>query len=142
MKKVILVGLIILLGFSLAYAVPPVMVTNSDGSKEVVVSSTGQLTTTKKSRATLSRVGTGQLYVGSCAIQSINFWSSVAGDSGGVYDITTITTGPVTTAELEFEIGISANNSSVPVPANGSPIVRGIYVCSSSNAITTVVIDY
>jgi len=143
MKRFILVGLILLLGVSIAYAVPPVMITNANGSNEVKVSADGKLITTQWSRKTLSIVGSGQIYTGSCFIQSINYYGAATGDIAGIYDLAKIATGAVTAAELEFEIGVSASTSSVSIPASGSPIVNGIYVgAKTATAITTVVIDY
>ncbi len=89
--------------------------------------------------------GTGQAYVGNINVKSINFFSSTAGDRIAVYNAN-IATGPVVDSELEFEVGISANNSSNPGPylgVDGMNFGAGVYIASSSaTAITSVLFDY
>ena len=83
-------------------------------------------------------IGSGQLYTGPCRIISINYFASTAGSYAGIYN--TINTGyPI--ADIEFEMGTSANNSSVS--ALGGYFNNGIRVLSTNaTAVTTAVFDY
>jgi hypothetical protein len=83
-------------------------------------------------------VGSGQIYVGPCRIISINYFSSTAGDKAAIYN----TADPYYPYDLEFEMGISANNTSDKIYPN-APFENGISIYSSSlTSVTTVVFDY
>jgi hypothetical protein len=144
MKKVLLLILVLVFMsyFACLSIAAPVTIIDPNGQSQVNVTNGASKQAAKASK-TLSITGNGQLYTGTGNIQSINFHSAAAGDSAAIYDISDILTGPLTFAELEFELGISANNSSTSVSANGAPIKNGIYVTTKdATAITTVVIDY
>ena len=85
-------------------------------------------------------IGSGQLYTGPCRILSINYFSTTSGDLVAIYD----TIDPaLPIATLEFEMGISANNSSAQLNCLQAPFEHGIRVQSTNAAsVTTVVFDY
>lgn len=87
--------------------------------------------------------GTGQAILGSSNVKAINVFSTVAGDRVAIY-AANISAGPLTVSELEFEIGISANNSSVTVYTGTDGLDLGsIYVASSNeSSVTSIVYDY
>jgi hypothetical protein len=87
--------------------------------------------------------GSGQIFTGSKIVKAIVYFSSVAGDHAGIYQADA-STGPITSAELEFELGITANNSNAYLYFGEEGInLSNLYVgSSSSTAITTVVYDY
>jgi len=87
-----------------------------------------------------SIIGSGQLFIGPCRLLSASMFSSTAGDIVGIYN-TVDPRYPIT--DLEFELGISANNTnSAPINPN-APFENGIRVlATNANSITTVVFDY
>jgi hypothetical protein len=85
-------------------------------------------------------IGSGQLYTGPCRILSVNFFSSTAGDYAAIYN-TVDPSYPI--ADLEFEMGIAANNTNAQPYCPQAPFDKGIRVLSSSaTSVTTVVFDY
>jgi hypothetical protein len=85
-------------------------------------------------------IGSGQLYTGPCRILSVNFFSSTAGDYAAIYN-TVDPTLPI--ADLEFEMGIAANNTNAVPYHPDAPFDKGIRVQSTNaTAVTTVVFDY
>ncbi len=139
-KRIFLLVLIILFvlqGWALA---APVTIIDPDGQRQVGVTGS-KLNTADYPKGIQRATGSAQLYSGSCRVKLINFFSDTAGDRVAVYNYGG--TGVMDATELEFEIGISANNSSQSVDAGGTTFSNGIYVTSNSaTAITTVTYDY
>lgn len=102
--------------------------TNDNGIKKFVASSqVGSIT------------GSGQIYTGACRVFGINFYSTLAGDTVGVYN----TPNNIMPASgLEFELGISSNNSSQTLYLKGA-MWDGIRIWSTNaSSYTTVMFDY
>ena len=78
---------------------------------------------------------TGTVYV------TIKGEAYTAGDKVAIYNYGG--TGVLDETELEFELGLSENNSSVSIDASGADFTNGIYIAASStDSITTVTFDY
>jgi hypothetical protein len=85
-------------------------------------------------------IGSGQVHIGPCRVLSINFFSSTAGDLVGIYDTTAV---GYQITDLEYELGISANNTNAPSIYPNAPFVNGVKVLSTNaNSLTTFVFDY
>ena len=88
--------------------------------------------------------GSGQVVSGAANVKSVTVYGPAAGDLIGIYNAN-FSTGPLTSSELELEIGISANTSTVHIPlgVDGVDFGAGVYVASSkATAITSVEYDY
>ena len=140
-KRIFLLVLIILFvlqGWALA---APVTIIAPDGQSQVGVINNA-LDTAEKTRKIATKINSYQFYVGSCRLKSVNMFSSAAGDYISVYDTATAPDGSAADLTiLEFEIGISANNSSNSYDAKGAQLYNGIYVKSSS-ATTLITVSY
>src|SRR3990167_1775951 len=75
-----------------------------------------------------SQTGGGQFYTGGCRVLGISIKGVTAGD-----DI----------RDLEFELGISANNSSTFIDAKSATFYRGIDILAvASTIVTSITFDY
>ena len=148
MKRILILMVLLVLGFVvLAYAVPPMTITNPDGS--TVYSEGTSLKISNRAKVVKSQVGSGQLYTGACRILGISIRGATAGDNIGVYDYSVTNNSgidiekPYDTRDLEFEVGISVNNSSAFVDGKGAPFQYGIRILNSiGTTFTSVIFDY
>jgi len=140
MRKILFLMVMFLFVLQNLALAAPVTIIAPDGQSEVRVKNEA-LASTDKARAMKTIVGSGLVYAGACNVLSINLFSDTAGDNITVYDLIA---NPSNQYQLEFEIGISANNSSQPVDAKGAPFSNGIYIFASdaTNAVTTIIFDY
>lgn len=107
---------------------------------EATLTSSNAIVTTERAKKTTYIIGSGLIYNGACRVLSVNLFSGTAGDNIAVYDLVAQ---PTNMYQLEFEIGISANNSSQSFDAKGTSFVNGIYVyTATATALTSVVFDY
>jgi len=147
MKKLfIITAIVFLLCVSLIYAVPPVMITNSDGSK---ILSNNAVATIANATGMKQQTGNGSIYIGECRLISVVMYSATAADAIGVYDYGNAThrsgsnIGAADIKDLEFELAISANTTSNHYYVGGAPFKFGIYIVAKNSAtITGVVFDY
>ena len=124
---------------TMAYAVTPVTITTPDGSDAAFVND-GAVPTSDRARHKKSITGSGQIYNGTCWLQSIAFYSNTTGDLIGVYDSRS---GSMHPDWLELEIGLSANNVTEVYDSKGAYYENGIAVWSTNtNAKISVIYDY
>jgi len=140
---ILLTTLIIFSLFSYVLAVPPVMITNPDGSG-IVETTNNAIRISDKAKKLTTQLGSGQMYTGTCRILSINVFGQTAGDNAAIYDdIAGSLTILSTDTYLEWELGITANKTSAFVDAKGAPFERGIYIkASAETVLTTITYDY
>ena len=95
-----------------------------------------------------SQIGTGQFYTGGCRILGISIRGATSGDNIGIYDDSVLTksgtdVGIYDIRDLEFELGISANNASAFIDAKGATFSRGISILTTaSTTVTSITFDY
>src|SRR3989338_1803155 len=95
-----------------------------------------------------SQTGGGQFYTGGCRVLGISIKGVTAGDNIGVYDTSVATKSGSDISgydirDLEFELGISANNSSTFIDAKSATFYRGIDILAvASTIVTSITFDY
>lgn len=110
---------------------------SSSGINKIVAGSTVQ-----------SQIGSGQLYTGACRILGLSIRGATSGDNIGIYDDSVLNksgsdVGIYDIRDLEFELGISANNASTFVDAKGATFSRGISIlATASTIVTSITFDY
>jgi len=96
----------------------------------------------------VTKTGSGQIVKTPCHPLAIYIKGATAGDNIGVYDYSSTSKSGTTTVvgdirDLEFEMGIAANNGSTFIDTKGIAFDYGIYIHSSAaTTLTTVVFDY
>lgn len=140
MKRFFVLMVLFLGIVSFAYAVPPVGITNSDGSETAAVKD-GALSTTLKTAHVQKVTAETVILAIPCWVQSVNIYSDTSGDKVGVYNQAS---GAANTTYLEFEVGIASNTSSQSFDAKGAYFDKGLTVSPSDemNSVLTVTYDY
>lgn len=96
-----------------------------------------------------AQTGSGSFFVGPVGLLGISIRGATTGDNVGIYDYgdTSHRSGngvvPGDIRDIEFELGITANNGSAFIDAKGAPFRYGIYIQASvSTILTSITYDY
>ena len=150
-RKLFITGLLVVALASMAFAADSARRGQVGGQVEMVIgvgdgssgymleigSNSGSAYTIDAAQAVSSQFGDGQIYTGSCKIQTICIEGETAGDYAAIYDNTSAT------GTAKFDPRIDTNYSSTCIPTGGAPFATGIYVDAiDADVLVTAVYDY